>query len=1034
MLTRIKKVRLCKLIACLIFLQLNDTLLAQSFANPTTFQLKSPQVSNIEKVGMVPVNLSTGQISPSIKLYELSTPEITIPITLSYSNNGLRLGDKASWAGLGWNVFAGGVISQNVRGLSDFSANGLLNSSASSTLQNYLNGTMTTTERNTYQWDVINQFADSERDLFSFNFLGRSGSFYFDATDSIKQLQKSDLEISYNTSDTTFSIKDERGFLYAFTAKETSTVSDGDPTSNFPVFFGGLSWYLTSITTPNNDIITFTYVSDFMMNETMNSSTLIFGATSNSSGCSTNNSLTNISYNSGNMSASQMLLQTIEARTGKIVFNTTAFREDVTEAGTGAKGKVLSEIEFQDNNENTIRKTKFIYGHFLGAGNSETNRLKLTSVRLFGTTYSSDSMVYSFNYYNESAQFPALGDASKDYDHWGYYNGAGNYNVIPAFDGSRLGSFGYYYGADKNANSFYSRYGMLKEIHYPTGGRTEFEYEGNKVDLSGYSSLPLFIITSTPSNFQVGGNRIKRISYFTNGSTPVTQQNFEYSTETSLKYEPNYLITKEYLMEVTGLSYSSCGNTHFVSNRPMNSMPGSSIEYTWVTVKEDLNGNNGYSKTTFSKSDDIGSSYQPYPNIINTNWRGGSVLSKEIYKNIGIDSYEKVSSSANSYLQSYITPMNVKGSSIKIIASNTGYSGFSVNSYSTGLYTYFSELFEKSSNTESVFSGLTELGTTTNYYYESNTHVQPTRKTYQKSDGQIETTKYYYAKDFSVSTSDTINALINNNTNVLIRKDRLVSDDLIESQVVRPDLKGQPISINQFYSKKVPYPVTSSTSILLDGIEYDENEKISFDSYGNTTQDSKHSTLKSYLWSYSRVYPVAEVANADTNSIAFTSFESDGNGNWSGVGSGNIVSNANSPTGNHYYTLTGTTLQKAGLSSGETYIISYWSSTGDYYSVSGTVSVSRKGATINGWTYCEEEVTGATTISVSGTGNIDELRLYPKGALMVTRTYVPLVGVSSECDASNRITYYEYDSMGRVITIKDKDRNILKSFDYKYQQ
>jgi YD repeat-containing protein len=65
---------------------------------------------------------------------------------------------------------------------------------------------------------------------------------------------------------------------------------------------------------------------------------------------------------------------------------------------------------------------------------------------------------------------------------------------------------------------------------------------------------------------------------------------------------------------------------------------------------------------------------------------------------------------------------------------------------------------------------------------------------------------------------------------------------------------------------------------------------------------------------------------------------------------------------------------------------------------------------------------------------IDELRLYPKGAQMTTYTYEPLVGITNQCDANNNITYYEYDALNRLKTIRDKDRNILKTFEYKYQQ
>jgi YD repeat-containing protein len=44
------------------------------------------------------------------------------------------------------------------------------------------------------------------------------------------------------------------------------------------------------------------------------------------------------------------------------------------------------------------------------------------------------------------------------------------------------------------------------------------------------------------------------------------------------------------------------------------------------------------------------------------------------------------------------------------------------------------------------------------------------------------------------------------------------------------------------------------------------------------------------------------------------------------------------------------------------------------------------------------------------------------------------VGITAQCDAANRTTYYDYDTFSRLKLIRDMDGNILKSFDYKYRQ
>jgi hypothetical protein len=49
---------------------------------------------------------------------------------------------------------------------------------------------------------------------------------------------------------------------------------------------------------------------------------------------------------------------------------------------------------------------------------------------------------------------------------------------------------------------------------------------------------------------------------------------------------------------------------------------------------------------------------------------------------------------------------------------------------------------------------------------------------------------------------------------------------------------------------------------------------------------------------------------------------------------------------------------------------------------------------------------------------------------MRTTTYDPLIGKTSECDDNNRISYYTYDNLGRLQTIRDETRNIVKMYEY----
>jgi len=99
------------------------------------------------------------------------------------------------------------------------------------------------------------------------------------------------------------------------------------------------------------------------------------------------------------------------------------------------------------------------------------------------------------------------------------------------------------------------------------------------------------------------------------------------------------------------------------------------------------------------------------------------------------------------------------------------------------------------------------------------------------------------------------------------------------------------------------------------------------------------------------------------------------------------------------------------------YVLSYWKKNG------------------TGWDYIQSTVNvtgGAYTIS-GITGQIDDLRFYPADAQMITYTYDLLKGLSAQSDANNMVTYYEYDSPGRLSNVRDADKNLLQHVDYHFK-
>lgn len=193
----------------------------------------------------------------------------------------------------------------------------------------------------------------------------------------------------------------------------------------------------------------------------------------------------------------------------------------------------------------------------------------------------------------------------------------------------------------------------------------------------------------------------------------------------------------------------------------------------------------------------------------------------------------------------------------------------------------------------------------------------------------------------------------------------------------------------------------------------------------------------SYVYGYGNRLLIAEVTNARQDRIAYTSFESPDPGHWTyaGVPAGSPTDPGR--TGTRYYPLTtGNDLQRTGLPSGR-YVLSYWANgevtaSGVHYALDRQSS----GAAINGWTHHEKIISLSAnngSIRLSGSGKVDEVRLHPFDARMVTYTYDPLVGKTSETDANNATLYYDYDEFNRLKRVRDQKGNIIQHYVYHYK-
>lgn len=213
-------------------------------------------------------------------------------------------------------------------------------------------------------------------------------------------------------------------------------------------------------------------------------------------------------------------------------------------------------------------------------------------------------------------------------------------------------------------------------------------------------------------------------------------------------------------------------------------------------------------------------------------------------------------------------------------------------------------------------------------------------------------------------------------------------------------------------------------------------QTFSYDASGNLVLQKDDANRKiRKMYDYDDKFIVAEIVNADiTDKVLYTSFENTNNyGGWT---TGGPVYTSTLPiiTGAKVFQLVQgqnyITANSLGLN--RTYVLSFWAS--GSIGIVGNATLQKSGPTMNGFSYYEYDIAAGTNVvtlsSTSGSPYIDELRLYPKDARMQTTTYDPLIGQTSTCDANSRITFYEYDNLGRLQFIRDEKRNIVKAYEY----
>nr|WP_199157648.1 hypothetical protein [Pedobacter sp. ASV2] len=464
----------------------------------------APEAAEFTKYGNFPVSLITGTPNIGLPVYDLNTGWIKIPISLSYNASGVQVNQRATWVGLGWSLNSGGLITRTIRGKAD-EANG-----------GYFELTYTADQimaMNSQNQAVLRGFADNSfdthPDIFNYSLPGgKSGRFIFSKNlNKFQSIPDEGIEITRNSTENVYIIRDVDGKKYFFTAKQTVGSDDNGLRINIQ------SWYITKILNADErDSVIFTY--DTVPNggvqgeETTYTTTRTYKTQDNSSvwmneGVSTTGSNSFTSY----MQPAEILF-----KNGKVKFYSISPRQDYL-------GRMLdSVVVFSKKDNEYIRLEKYVLDHdYFVSTNPSTRdfyRLRLSSFSKVNVNNPNEKQTHTFEY--NDITLPRYNSTGQDF--WGYYNGAAEGNDLLPNSLPRAPELWLYLSnniavgtGNRDGDPYYVKAGVLEKIVFPTKGYTRFNFESNC-----YKGDDAQIIVTSSfanlSNFGIGKRKISTAS------------------------------------------------------------------------------------------------------------------------------------------------------------------------------------------------------------------------------------------------------------------------------------------------------------------------------------------------------------------------------------------------------------------------------------------------------------------------------------------------------------------------------------------
>lgn len=985
--------------------------------------LPSPEAASLFRYQTYPIDYSTGVPQISIPLYEVKSGSLSVPISISYHASGRRVSDLDGPVSLGWSLNAGGSVSRTVHGSVDFGPypfpSPLLLSVDNVSNLLYLEQ-LSHFDKNPLQV-TPGDWKDSEYDIFSYYFGGNSGKFLFSDNAGVKTpalLPYKPYTITpvYTQSGglTEIDIVDDKGVFYKFVGNGYYSSPYGAVYTEFDLF--------KIRSADRTDSISFVYTG-FVQNRTTFGQTVTFNDNSEPqssfAGDPNYNGAGNVVEQTNQDKYQISRLTEIDFNQGKVKFNLVSGSDKI------------DNIQVFDYNNTLIKSIQFNRSFLDATAEAGVTTNKLDGI-VFQDKLGNAIENYAFDYFPDYYPSGVTGFNTRYRDWWGYYNGSGQTEMIPYYTnlpytfpngggGSNYTLGNPSYNRDPYLPALES--GVLKKITFPTGGSTEFVYENNK-----YMSNSTLTVKNGP------GLRIQQVKTVDNNGT-ISYKTYTYGNSENgygiLDMEPditNMAIESSYNYYSTTLGGGSPIGSYrsrvFYSDfiPELAAIGDRPVTYPSVTEYQGTTAANiGKTVYTYDYAGwapsglQVSTSQLIYRRYIsNYNfWNMPSLTSQTDYKNAS-GTYQMKRQITNGY--NTVTTGTVSGLHVEHVY-NYPQNGTVVGTYPPpSLYPepwtiQYDNLhrYPYGFGQVQVPVGYKNLATTTQTVYNDDGSTSASTTTYTYNSHQL-------ISQSSVNTSDGNN--INTQTtypfdytgNTVLTQMIAPAVNMLNYPVEQTTLKNTaPVSATRtnYYnwgtsSAPVILPQTIDSKVGLNAYE----TRIRYYQYdhGNPVSVSKEKApVISYQWGYNYTYPVAQTTNALNTEFYYQGFEDMANSQTIFSGPGH--------TGNRYTTSPSVAFTRPNSRS---YLISYW------YRSSGV------------WQYSGELPYTANTYTMSGGDAYDDIRIYPSDAQMSTFTYNPLVGTTSATDSKGLTTYYEYDPYQRLLNIRDKDKNILKSFGYDY--